>query len=100
MLQSQTLTFPIENYSHLGTEFEEIQLAVSQIRDMLCLFDEEITQELIMLGQYANPVTERFVKKYSKLNNLLCVLDGHIESTIERLQTDIDGSYAVKKETT
>lgn len=73
----------------VGCEFEEIQLAVKQISDVLIVYTESTDND--MRGLRENPALwgETFVERHNRLINVLYVLEEHVESIIDRLDSDI-----------
>lgn len=82
----------------VGCEFEEIQLAVKQISDILLVYTESTDND--MRGLRENPARwgETFVERHNRLINVLYVLEEHVESIIDRLDSDIKTAYRIAAE--
>lgn len=94
-MSQTTTTHNLATYADIGCEFEEIQLAVKQISDILSVYTESVDME--MSGLRKNPALwgQNFVNRHDRLFTILRVLEEHVDGIIERLDGDISTAYRV-----
>lgn len=74
----------------IGSDLEDILAQFRQVGDLLYLFDELISSDILLLGRSNDIYVKNFLNRYDTLRSMPDVMKIHIGEALDSMQLKID----------